>query len=140
MRKKLSGKIINRRPDWPARLFEAIEKYKHQDFVYGVFDCCLFTGSVIEAMTDYDAMADYRDHYKDKVSAESLIRSIGGLKKELTKQFGQPIPLVEVSRGDLIMVNHYTLGICTGAVAVCCSIDEGVVTEARSQWRTAWRV
>lgn len=96
--------------------------------------------SAVEAMTDHDAMADYRDCYNNKESAESLIRSIGGLKKGLTKKFGKPIQIEQVSRGDVVMVDKYTLGICTGSVAVCCSVDKGFVIEPRSRWRMAWRV
>lgn len=135
-----TGAIITRYHDWEHQLFLQIEISKTLQFRYGTFDCVLFATGLVEAMTGYDGMKAFKDKYDNPREAVKIMQSIGGLRKEIIRQIGQPINANEASRGDLIQLSNNGVGICLGNKAVVVAKDAGVTYLGRERWLYCWKI
>ncbi len=134
-----------RKPDWEARLAAFLESVRLQVFAWGSYDCCMFTGDAVEAMTDVDPMPEFRGKYRSAAGASRALRTIGAgdLPRTLDGKF-RPVPPALAQRGDIVM-HDGLLGVCLGAVMVCVGLEgerEGLVLFDRATWvePRAWRV
>ena len=136
----MSGSRPFRVEGWEGILCEVIENSKDRPFVYGTFDCCLFAGDCILAVTGIDHMAEFRNAYNNKREAHEAIKRVGGLPNRITELFGDPIPAGLAMRGDIVCIEDRTVGICMGGVALAPSSAGGLVPSGRSKWTMAWKV
>lgn len=67
-----------RHVNWPSRLAAFIEARRHQPFVWGRHDCCLFACDWVVEATGWDPAADFRGRYDSRAGALRALRDIGG--------------------------------------------------------------
>ncbi len=136
-----------RREDWPERLTEVIERYRHAPFAWGRVDCVTFAADVVFAVTGIDRFAGRRGVYSDQASAELLIGP-GGLEAAFRAELGDPIAVARAGRADLLLIS-IPLGperALTDVAAVCLGTDvaftgtHGLLFRPRRDCRIAWRI
>lgn len=133
--------------NWPVRLDAFIETNRHRKFDRGHFDCALFAGLAIEAMTDTKLVQDYVGLYKSKRAAFDMLkeRGLNSLIDVATKHLGEPLTNINFAgRGDVVAVkyeNELTLAVVdlTGRRAVTTGKD-GLIFFEREFWLKAWGV
>lgn len=138
---------MNRREDWVIKLDEFIEANRHRKFQRGHFDCALFAGFAIEAITDAEMTADYVGQYKNKQAAFDLLKARGmkSLIEVADKHLGQALPNANFAgRGDVVAVkyeNELAIAVVdlTGRRAVTTGKD-GLIFFDRKYWLKAWKV
>lgn len=92
-----------RLPDWETRLCGLLDAARERPFALGAWDCALFGGAVVEALTGVDIAAPYRGRYS----------TVRGYKRALTAQghrdifgpfdtLGERVPLALLRRGDIV--------------------------------------
>lgn len=105
-----------RAPDWEERLSVYLDRVRDEPFKWGSHDCALFAAGAVKAMTGTDPAAAFRDTYKDRAGAAAALtkHGAGTLLKTVTSWFGQPKHPVFTQRGDIVMKDRNTLGVCVG--------------------------
>jgi hypothetical protein len=103
-------------PDWHDRLCVYLDRVTDEPFKWGEHDCALFGADAVERMTGTDIAADYRGQYNDYPSACRALRECGQgtLLKSMKHWFGEPISVHLAKRGDLVMKDRRTVGVCVG--------------------------
>lgn len=136
---------MNRYVDWEARLAAYLEPLRLVPFEWGRHDCCTFAAGAVQAMTGFDAMAEFRGRYATRIgSLRALSRfGAGALAPTLDAKF-PPIGASSAQRGDVVM-SAGALGICMGAALIAVGSvgdREGLVMIDRAKWiePTAWAV
>ena len=71
--------MIDRLPDWPARLSELVTRAHALPFAWGSHDCCLWAADAVVALTGRDPAIDLRGLYFDEFGAYRALRAVGGL-------------------------------------------------------------
>ena len=66
-----------RHVDWKARLIVYLAQSVGKPFVYGEFDCALFTLGAVAEMTGFDLTTEYRGRYSTLVQGVVLARRDG---------------------------------------------------------------
>lgn len=138
---------MTRFEDWPVRLDKFIETNRFRKFKRGHFDCALFAGLAIEAMTDAKLVHDYIGLYKNKQAAFDMLkeRGLNSLIDVATKHLGAPLLNTNFAgRGDVVAVkyeNELALAVVdlTGRRAVTTGKD-GLIFFERKYWLKAWGV
>lgn len=133
--------------NWPIRLDEFIETNRHRKFERGQFDCALFAGLAIEAMTGAELVRDYVGLYDSKRAAFELLkeRGLNSLIDVAVKHLGEPLTNINFAgRGDVVVVQYegeFALAIVdlTGRRAVTTGKD-GLIFFDRQYWLKAWGV
>jgi hypothetical protein len=124
-----------RREDWVSRLWETVAAHQHTPFAFGKFDCAVFAGRCVDAITG-SALTEALG-YVDKRSAIRVLRAEGGLEAGVTRRLGEPVIGYAARRGDVCLIDSKTLGVCLGStIAVLC--DSGFqfypLTRAQKHW------
>ena len=138
---------MTRFEDWPNRLDKFIEENRHRKFERGEFDCALFAGLALEAMTGEEFVKPYFRGYKTKKQAFDMLRAGGmdSLIEVANKYLGGSLESVNfASRGDIVAVkyeNEVALAVVdlTGRYAVTTGKD-GLFFFDRKYWLKAWGV
>lgn len=106
----------SRAPDWEERLSVYLDRVIEEPFKWGSHDCALFAAGAVNAMTGTDPAADLRGTYDDRVTAALALkeRAAGTLLKTAVAWFGSPKHPAFAQRGDLVMKDRTTLGVCVG--------------------------
>ena len=138
---------MTRFENWPIRLDEFIETNRHRKFERGHFDCALFAGLAIEAMTGVELVQDYVGQYKSKRAGFDLLkdRGLDNLSDVAVKHLGEPLTNVNFAgRGDVVVVQYegeLALAVIdlTGRRAVTTGKD-GLIFFGREFWLKAWGV
>lgn len=133
--------------DWVARLDNFIEANRYREFERGHFDCALFAGLAIEAMTGAKIVQDYVGLYTSKRAAFALLkkRGMNDLSDVAINHLGEPLTNVNfASRGDVVVVEYegeFALAVIdlTGRRAVTTGKD-GLIFFERQYWLKAWGV
>ena len=97
--------------NWEVLLNQYIDSVRDRKFEWGVFDCCVFSAGVIQAVTGIDYMYEFRGKYDSEASSQQALESIGkgNLYKTLLSKFGKPGRNVAIyEKGDLVLYK----GIC----------------------------
>lgn len=108
--------IIARAPDWEERLAVYLDRVAQEPFAWGEHDCALFAMGAVKAMTGVDPAELYRGTYSDRSGSADALRTLGSgtLLKTITAWFGTPKHPSLAHRGDVVMRDRNTLGICVG--------------------------
>ena len=136
------GAKLRRFEDWPRRLDAAIEAARERPFCWGENDCALFAADVVVALTGEDLAAYGRGQYDSAETARRMINAGGGLAVIATKALGEPIPVAQARRGDVVLRcgdHGPSLGICLGARCAFTGI-EGLVFLNLKECEQAWHV
>ena len=107
---------IVRVSDWEDRLRTYLDRVTEERFVWGAHDCALFCAGAVKAMTETDPAAAFRGTYDSETTARESLRANGAgtLLKTVTSLFGPHKPIQLAQRGDLVMLDRTTLGVCVG--------------------------
>ena len=138
---------MKRREDWPNKLNDFIETNRNREFQRGVFDCAVFAGLAVKAMTDEDFVQKYIGTYKSKkegfemLKAEGMKSLIELADKCLDSALDNPN---FAGRGDVVAVkyeNEVALAVIdlTGRRAVTTG-KEGLAFFESKYWLKAWKV
>lgn len=107
---------IIRAPDWEDRLSTYLDRVSQEPFAWGSHDCALFAASAVKAMSGVDPAAAFRGQYDTREGSALALREIGAgtLLKTVTSWFGGHKHVSQAKRGDIVMRDRTTLGICVG--------------------------
>lgn len=136
---------IVRYQDWEARLSVYLDRVAEEPFKWGTHDCALFASDCVLAMTGVDPAEAYRGTYDTVVGAAKALREHGAgtLLKSFTATFGEPISPHFAQRGDLVMLDPKTIGVCVGRHSWFVGREanqEGLVPLFTASCRYAFRV
>ncbi len=112
----LSTSSLCRAPDWEERLAVFLDRKREEPFKWGSHDCALFAADAIKAMTGTDPGEAFRDTYSDRAGSALALRDLGAgtLLKTVTAWLGAPKHPAFAQRGDIVMKDRNTLGVCVG--------------------------
>jgi hypothetical protein len=138
---------MQRREDWAVQLNNFIETNRNRVFERGVFDCAVFAGLAVKAMTDEDFVQKYIGAYKSKKEGFELLKSEGmkSLVDLAEKCLGPELENIKLAgRGDIVAVkyeNEVALAVVdlTGRRAVTTG-KEGLFFFESKYWLKAWGV
>jgi hypothetical protein len=133
---------MKRRPDWPQRLHAGIEAARPRPFEWGIHDCAAFATAIAAELTGEDPVAHLRGSYVSAFGAERVMAEHGGLAALVSQYYGEPAPIAQASRGDLVLAerdNGPALGVCLGSVAAFAGPD-GLAFLKMTECRLAWRI
>lgn len=136
---------LARYPDWEERLSNYIDRVSEQPFKWGSHDCALFAADCVKVMTGTDPVASFRGQYDTGVGAARALRDHGAgtLLKTLKALFGDPISVHFAQRGDVVMLDATTTGICVGRFSYFVGREgeqDGLVVSSTAACRYAFRV
>ncbi|MDH2134936.1 hypothetical protein N5J77_27775 [Sphingobium yanoikuyae] len=107
---------ISRAADWEDRLRTLIDRLRDEPFKWGQNDCALFASSAIKAMCGVDPAGALRGAYSDEKGAMEALRQHGAgtLLKTVRAWLGDPKPVAQAQRGDIVLLDRTTVGVCVG--------------------------
>jgi hypothetical protein len=127
-------------PEWHARLWTVLAAAQTERFKLGRHDCLRLAARALDAMSDSDQWRNYASGF-DARRELKLMLVPGAVEREMTRAFGEPVPLGLARRGDLValdMPSGTAIGICVGErIAVAA---DGVLYLPLARARCAWRV
>ena len=131
--------------DWEERLSLRLDNVADKPFEWGSHDCALFAADCVKAMTGFDPAEAFRSRYDTQHGAAVALREHGAgtLLKTLKAIFGEPISPHFAQRGDVVMLDRTTTGICVGRFSYFVGREEGVeglLVIPTAQCRYAFRV
>lgn len=93
-----------------------LDRKSEEPFAWGSNDCALFACDAIRAMTGTDPAVAFRGTYDDRAGSAQALREHGDgtLLKTATAWLGQPKHPALAKRGDIVMRDRTTLGVCVG--------------------------
>ncbi len=102
--------------DWEDRLRTYLDRVEEEPFKWGVHDCAMFGAGAVRAMTGVDFAEDIRETYTTSTGAKEALRKAGDgtLLKRLRRHFGDAKPVSLAQRGDIVMRDRFTVGVCVG--------------------------
>jgi hypothetical protein len=95
---------MERFPDWPQRLWRAIEERRDWPRQWGVFDCCLCTADLIEAQTGFDLARLFRGKYHDEAGARAILAAHGFNSLTDLGDASLPVRTERPRRGDAVLM------------------------------------
>lgn len=128
--------------DWEARLAAYIDSAPA--FAWGRNDCGLFAAGAVEAMTGVDHGAPFRGRYRTELGAARALRR-AGLETSgdaATAALGDPVPLLCLSRGDVVENDERAIGIYwpRGGPGGIFVNDDGLIWLPGSRLLRGWSV
>jgi hypothetical protein len=130
---------MGRRSDWLERLWGVLTAAQSERFKLGRHDCVRVVARAVDAMTGSDWQS-YLQSFPARREARLMLVP-GAVECEVTKVLGEPLPVNQARRGDVVALDMPTgvaLGICVGdRVAVA---SDGILYLPLSQAHCAWRV
>lgn len=118
---------IVRAPDWEDRLSTYLDRVAEEPFAWGSHDCALHAASAIKAMTGVDPGSAFRGQYDTRTGSAAALREHGDgtLLKTVTAWLGAPKHASQAKRGDIVMRDRSTLGVCVGAYSYFVGEEHG---------------
>lgn len=136
---------MKRREDWMPKFFAFIEENYQKPFVWGKWDCCLFSDACIKVMTG-KSLIPKELKWKDEESAMQSIKGYGGtLGKSLDKaakaQNLKKIKPMFLQTGDLVIWKEESemCGMYDGQ-AILCPSDDGLEVKPTELALRGWRI
>ena len=131
-----------RLPDWQTRFAALCAQRRHQPFVWGVNDCCLWAADAVHAITGHDFAQDWRGQYDDAASAARVLHRLGGVGAIASAALGAPVPLSRATVGDVVLVQQdgrRALAVCNGAASLATG-PAGLIAIGLDAALSAWKV
>lgn len=133
------GRLI----DWPKRLNDHIEEWRHKKFEWGKADCALFCLYAEQAMCGASRFDDFIGKYRSAAGSVKALLKIGG--GDLAASLGARLSEIEPSkaqRGDVALIDT-PLGDALSLVVgdkVAAMGPDGLVFLPLSAAKKAWKV
>jgi hypothetical protein len=92
-------------------------------------------------MTGEDPMIAFS--YRNEVGATRLIRKAGSLDALVHRALGDPIPVANAKRGDVVVADldsGATVGVCVGSQCAFAAAEGGVTFRPQLMCRVAWGI
>jgi hypothetical protein len=131
--------------DRAQALNAVVEQYRDTPFAWGVHDCCMWAGRVVEAQRGEDPAARWRGTYSTGKQARQLIASeFGGRIENIPTVLGfEAADVLTCRRGWLVTASFprrgMALGVCLGSKAAFAG-RFGLVFLPMTAVRHAWKV
>jgi hypothetical protein len=106
---------MNRIEGWPELLADYIASRREQPFEWATNDCATFATGAVEAIT---GEVLFVPPYTDVSSAAHYIDENGGVEAIATGLLGEPVPPLQLGRGDIGLVgleDRQILAVCVGS-------------------------
>jgi hypothetical protein len=126
-----------RRSDWVARLWQTIATHERTPFAFGRFDCAIFAGRCVDAITGSALTEAFG--YANKREAIRVLRRESGLESAVSHRLGEPITGHCARRGDVCLIDKKTLGVCIGPT-IAVLANQGFEFYPLSRAQKHWRV
>lgn len=133
--------MLIRAADWEPRLHAVLDAYAAKPFEWGVSDCCLFIADAVQAMTGVDPAKPYRGRYSSETGARLALRRYGAgtLLATFDGAFGASVAPAFAHRGDIVLINELTAGVCMGPFGYFVG-EAGLVQHPRADFTHAWAI
>ena len=107
---------MERYSDWEDRLRTYLDRVEWEPFKWGSHDCALFAADCVKAQTGIDPGEHFRGTYTDARGARQALRDYGAgtLLKTVKDWLGEPKSPHQAKRGDIVMQDATTCGVCVG--------------------------
>lgn len=132
----------NRLSDWDYQFNELLIEVAKRPFEWGKWDCCIFAGSVIQAITGANPATAFMGEYTDKQEAAGKIREIGasGVFDIMTAIGFDEVPVTLAQRGDIVYhQGHNALGSCKGVYSSFVT-SSGLMDLPTRECSKAWHI
>jgi hypothetical protein len=118
---------IVRFSDWEDRLRTYLDRVETDPFEWGTHDCALFVAGCVKAQTGVDLGVDFRGKYDTAKGAAEALRESGAgtLFKTIKSWFGEPKSVHFAQRGDVVMRDAKTTGVCVGQFSFFVGTEQG---------------
>lgn len=118
---------MKRFQDWEDRLRTYLDRVEWEPFAWGSHDCALFAADCVRVQTGIDPAADFRGRYDDARGAALALREHGAgtLLKTVTQWLGKPTCVHHTKRGDIVMRDARTTGVCVGRYSYFVGTEQG---------------
>ena len=120
---------MKKKEDWEKHLNNFVQSNFDKPFVWGQWDCCLFSDACIKAMTG-QSLIPKELHWVDKESALETIRDYGitlinSIRKACEQKNLEKIHPSFLQKGDLVIIQQETqdCGIYDGSETIGPSTD-----------------
>ncbi len=134
---------MKRHPDWPKRLYRAIEARAAAPHQWGVNDCCLYAADLVEAMTGEDLAAPFRGTYRSEADADAVMRAMGWASLADMMDAMLPRWPHRPRRGDVVLLpgqrGDYLAVVHSGGLAIAPDIQRPTLRDLGGLI-AAWRV
>lgn len=113
--------------DWEDRLRTYLDRVQEEPFEWGQHDCALFAADCVKAMCGVDPAEAYRGTYYSARGAAEALRTYGAgtLLKTVTEWLGDSKSPHFAQRGDVVMKDRLTTGICAGRYSWFVGSEQG---------------
>jgi len=112
---------------WEDALRTYLDRVEWDAFKWGTHDCALFAADCIKAQTGVDPAEVYRGTYSSARGAAEALRlhGAGTLLKTVKSWLGEPICIHHAKRGDIMMRDAKTTGVCVGQYSYFVGVEQG---------------
>jgi hypothetical protein len=119
--------MTTRYQDWEERLAVYLDRKADERFQHGTHDCALFAAGAVLAMTGFDPAAALRGQYDTAAGAARALREFGEgtLLRTIQAAFPDEVCPHQAQRGDVVMLNRTTAGICVGHFSYFVGHEQG---------------
>ena len=134
---------MGRLVDWPSRLNDHIEEWRHKKFEWGKADCALFCLYAEKAICGASRFDDFIGKYRSAAGSAKALLKIGG--GDLSASVGARLAEIEpykAQRGDVALIDT-PLGDALSLVVgdkVAAMGKDGLVFLPLSAAKQAWKV
>jgi len=99
--------IPKRLPDWDKRMVLVTARHMREPQAWGTSDCITRAADVVEALTGFDPVAEFRGKYHTEEGAAVIMRrrKCENVEQLLEKYF-EPVGRLSAQRGDLVTVEE----------------------------------
>ena len=136
---------MKKKEDWEKHLNNFVQSNFDKPFVWGQWDCCLFSDACIKAMTG-QSLIPKELHWVDKESALETIRDYGitlinSIRKACEQKNLEKIHPSFLQKGDLVIIQQETqvCGIYDGSKTIGPSTD-GISAISGNRIIEGWRI
>ena len=133
-------------PEWQTKLHQYLTENRDRDFVWGEWDCCIFSDGAIHAISGKHVIPSELRWGNESDAFESITeygRTFANAIKKAARGAGlEPIDVSQITAGDLAVYmnnNEELCGICDG-YALISPADDGYAFNKCDTARIAWRV
>jgi len=133
-------------PDWEIKYREFVFEHKDTPFVWGKWDCCMFSNALIKVMTGEDLIPKTLK-WKDEITAKKAIKDygktiLGSITKAAKEKKGiKIIDKAYMTKGDLVVFKQESqlVGICDG-MSILSPSEDGIEVLQNDLAVKVWRI